>query len=164
MSTPEDFLHTTLPVLGKRVHRLGLACSYGIDDAGVKAALEERGLGFVFWTPRQKGEQALKAALKRNREGTVIMTGPTTAHWGGNITRYVDKTLKRLEIEQIDVGMVFWVGVTSSLTEDRLAEMVKLREAGKVKAIGCSIHDRPARRGLPPGPADDSLQRRSPRR
>ena len=143
MTTPDDFLHTTLPVLGKRVHRLALACTYGIDNAGVNTALQDRGLGFVFWTPRQKGEEAIKAALKRDREGTVLMTGPTTAHWGGNITRYVDKTLKRLETDHIDVGMVFWVGVTSSLTEDRLAEMVKLRDAGKVKAIGCSIHDRP---------------------
>lgn len=139
----DDFLHTTLPVLDKRVHRLGLACSYGIDNDGIDTALRDRGLGFVFWTPRQKGEAALKAALHRDREGTVLMTGPTTAHWGGNITRYIDKTLKRFDIDHIDVGMVFWVGVTSSLSDDRMAEMVTLRDAGKVKAIGCSIHDRP---------------------
>lgn len=144
----DDFLHTTLPVLGKRIHRLGLACSYGIDDAGIQAALADRGLGLVFWTPRQKGEAALKRRLQEAREDTVLMTGPTTAHWGGNITRYVDKTLRRLGIDHIDVGMVFWVGVTSSLTEDRMAEMVALRDAGKVKAIGCSIHDRPRAGGL----------------
>lgn len=144
----EDFLHVELPVLGKRVHRHALACSYGIDAAGVETALrpvEEggRGLGMVFWTPRQRGEAPLKAALRSRRDDIVLMTGPTTARWGGNITRYVDKTLKRLDIDHIDVGMVFWVGVTSSLTEARLEELVKLREAGKVRAIGCSIHDRP---------------------
>lgn len=138
----DDFLHTTLPVLGKRVHRLGLACSYGIDNAGVHTALHDRGLGFVFWTPRQKGEAALKAALKRNREGVVLMTGPTTAHWSGNLTRYVDKALKRLETDHLDVLMTFWVGVTSTLNEARFEEMVRLRESGKVRAIGCSIHDR----------------------
>lgn len=144
----EDFLHVELPVLGTRVHRHALACSYGIDEAGVEAALrpvEEggRGLGMVFWTPRQQGEQALKAALRRDRERIVLMTGPTTAHWGGNISRYVDKVLRRLDIDYIDVGMAFWVGVASSLTEARLEELVRLRESGKVRAIGCSIHDRP---------------------
>jgi aryl-alcohol dehydrogenase-like predicted oxidoreductase len=144
----EDFLHTTLPVLDKRVHRLGLACNFGIDSAGVQAALEDRGLGFVFWTPRQKGEAALKKRLRDAREDIVLMTGPTTAHWSGNVTKYVDKTLKRFNIDHIDVGMVLWVGVTASLTEDRMAELIKLRDAGKVKAIGCSIHDRPRAGGL----------------
>ena len=140
----DDFLHTTLPVLDKRIHRLGLACNYGLDDAGIEAALEDRGMGFVFWTPRQKhGEAPLRKRLKAARDEVVLMSGPTTAHWGGNITRYVDKTLRRLDIDHIDVGMVFWVGITASLTEDRMAEMMKLRDQGKVKAIGCSIHDRP---------------------
>ena len=142
----DDFLHTTLPVLGKRVHRLGLACSYGIDNAGVHTALHDRGLGFVFWTPRQKGEAALKAALKRNREGVVLMTGPTTAHWSGNLTRYVDKALKRLETDHLDVLMTFWVGVTSTLNEARFEEMVRLRESGKVREQDIFPHlseDRP---------------------
>ena len=138
----DDFLHTTLPVLGKRVHRMGMACSYGIDNAGVEAALSERGLGFVFWTPKQKGEAALKAAMKRDRDQVVLITGPTTARWSGNLTRYVDKALKRLETDHLDVLMTFWVGVTSTLNDARFEEMTRLRESGKVRAIGCSIHDR----------------------
>ena len=34
-----DFLHRYLPVVGKHVHRVGLAFSYGIDGAGTEAAL-----------------------------------------------------------------------------------------------------------------------------
>ncbi len=140
--TDDTFLHCDLPVLGRRVHRLGLSCGMGIDGAGIDAALAERGLGFVFWTPRQKGEATLKTALKRDRDGVVLMTGPTVAHWPGALTRYTDATLKRLGIDQIDVLMTFWVGVTSSLNERRLEELVALRDSGKVRAIGCSIHDR----------------------
>jgi len=138
----ESFHYTTLPVLGNRVHRLGLACNFGIDDQGVESALADRGLGLVFWTPRQKGGAALKRAMQRNRDGVVLLSGPTTAHWRGNLTRYVDKLLKRFEIEYLDVLMAFWVGVASSLTDSRLREMEALRESGKVRAIGCSIHDR----------------------
>ena len=138
----DSFLHTTLPVLGNRVHRLGLACNFGIDEAGVGAALNDRGLGMVFWTPKQKGGEAIKQAMKTNREGVVLVSGPTTAHWKGNLTRYVEKLLKRFEIESLDVLMAFWVGVASSLSDARLREMEALRESGKVRAIGCSIHDR----------------------
>jgi len=142
ISMTEDFLHTTLPILGNRTHRLGLACSFGIDNAGIETALTERGLGFVFWTPRQKGGDALKAALQRDRDSVVLMSGPTTAHWKGNLTRYVEKLLKRFDIEYLDVLMTFWVGVTSSLSESRFRELEALRSSGKVRAIGCSIHDR----------------------
>ncbi|GEM_PF-2655384 len=158
---PDDFLHVTLPVLGKRVHRHALACSYGIDDAGIETALRPvedggRGLGFVFWTPRQKGERALKAALKRDRESIVLMTGPTTARWGGNVTRYVDKALERLDIEYVDVGMVFWVGVTSGLTEARFEELIKLRDAG----TRCSgARQRGAARREPRGPPAGRVER-----
>ena len=38
--------------------------------------------------------------------------------------------------------MTFWVGVTSTLNDARFEEMTRLRESGKVRAIGCSIHDR----------------------
>ncbi len=138
----DAFLSTTLPVLGTRIHRLGLACSYGIDNDGIATAVNDRGLGFVFWTPRQKGEEALKARMKRDRDSVVLMTGPTTARWSGNLTRYVDKALKRLEVEQLDVLMALWVGVTSNLSDTRFEELVRLRESGKVRAIGCSIHDR----------------------
>ena len=141
-SASDDFLHTTLPVLGTRVHRLGLACSYGIDNQGIATAVNDRGLGFVFWTPRQKGEAALKARLKRDRDSLVLMTGPTTARWRGNLTRYVDNALKRLDVAHLDVLMALWVGVTSNLSEARFEELVRLRESGKVRAIGCSIHDR----------------------
>jgi len=138
----ESFQYTTLPVLGNRVHRLGLACNFGIDNDGVATALDERGLGLVFWTPRQKGAEAIQQAMKRDRESVVLLSGPTTAHWGGNLTRYVDKLLKRFEIETLDVLMAFWVGVASSLSDARLTEMEALRDSGKVRAIGCSIHDR----------------------
>jgi aryl-alcohol dehydrogenase-like predicted oxidoreductase len=138
----DDFLSTTLPVLGNTVHRVGLACNYGISNDDVAWALDEGGLNYLFWTPRHKGVAAIKAALKRDRERYVVMTGPTTAHWEGNLTRYVEKTLKKLDVEYLDVLMTFWVGITSRLNQTRLDELVALRESGKVRAVGCSIHDR----------------------
>lgn len=140
MST--DFLHTELPVVGKRVHRLGLACNYGIDDAGIRFAVE-RGIRYLFWTPRKKHTiPAVRDVLRERREEMVLATGPTTAWWAGNIRDYVEKTLRLLGTDYLDVLQVFWVGVTSSLSEKNLETLVKLREEGKCRAIGISIHNR----------------------
>ena len=80
------------------------------------------------------------------------MTGPT-AHWSGNLTRYVDKALKRLETDHLDVLMTFWVGVTSTLNEARFEEMVRLRSPGR-----CGPSGAPSTTGCGPG----KLAARSP--
>jgi aryl-alcohol dehydrogenase-like predicted oxidoreductase len=137
-----DFLSTDLPAVKKRVHRLGLAINYGIDDAGVGAAIE-RGMNYVFWPARTKLPPSLGAALKKDRDRFVIATGPTVGYFGGSVRRAAERALKRLGSDYIDVLHLFWVGVGARWTDATVGELVKLRESGKVRAIGVSIHDRP---------------------
>ena len=42
----------------------------------------------------------------------------------------------------IDIFQIFWLGRTSALTPSTIDALVSLRESGKVRAIGASIHDR----------------------
>jgi aryl-alcohol dehydrogenase-like predicted oxidoreductase len=138
-----DFTHRELPVIGKRVLRMGLAPSYGIDAAGVEWALGEGAMQYVFFTPRMKSAIGpLRRALQRDRERFVLATGPTTAWWSGGIRRFVDRTRTLLDIEQLDVLQIFWVGRTSRWTPAVAAELEALRDEGAVRAIGVSIHDR----------------------
>jgi aryl-alcohol dehydrogenase-like predicted oxidoreductase len=145
MPTPmQDFLQATLRCVGKPVHRLGLACNYGLDAEGFRHALDA-GLNYFFWTPfRTKAITPLLVdALARERDRYVVATGPTFGYFGGSIRRYTEKALRTLKTDHLDVLQVFWLGVTSALTEGTVGEMVRLREEGKVRAIGVSIHDRP---------------------
>ena len=88
----DDPLHRTLPVLGKRVFRLGLACSYGIDEGGIEHALCDTEINYLFWTPRMgRATPAVRRALARERKRYVVATGPTTAWWGGGLRRFVDR-------------------------------------------------------------------------
>ena len=138
-----DFTHRTLPVVDKKVTRLGLATNYGIDADGIRAAVD-RGMNYLFWTPRTPATTpAIKDVLAKDRDGIVLCTGPTTAWWGGNVRKFTENTLRLLGTDHLDVLQAFWVGVTSALTESTLGEMVRLREEGKTRAIGVSIHDRP---------------------
>jgi aryl-alcohol dehydrogenase-like predicted oxidoreductase len=139
----EEFRYRRLPVIDKRALRLGLACNFGIDAAGVDWALGEGGMQYVFWTPRHKlATEVLRRALKRDRDRYAVATGPTTALWSGNLRRYVDKVRTTLDIDQIDVLQMFWLGKISRWAPRIVAELESLRDEGAVRAIGISIHDR----------------------
>jgi aryl-alcohol dehydrogenase-like predicted oxidoreductase len=138
-----DFLYRTLPGVGKRVFRLGLAGSYGVETEAVNRLLDEGPVNYLFWTPRMgRVTPAVKCALERNREKYVIATGPTTAWWAANLRRFVDKALQVLATDYLDVLQMHWLGVASTWKENTVEQMVALREAGKVKALGVSIHNR----------------------
>lgn len=138
----DSFLYKEVPTFGKRVHRLGLACNYGIDSDGVRAAFD-RGVNYVFWTPFQrKGTSPLRDALKRDRERYVVATGPTLGFFAGGLRRGLDRALQQLDTDYVDVFQIFWLGTTSALTEGVTEELVRMRESGKVRRVGVSIHDR----------------------
>jgi aryl-alcohol dehydrogenase-like predicted oxidoreductase len=140
----EDFTHRRLRRVGKRVHRMGIACNYGLDPDGFSAALE-RGANYIFWTAMRTGKitPVLREALRRDRERYVVASGPSFAVTGGNVTRGVESLLKKLGTDYLDVYQLFWVGVTSSWREATADALAKLKEQGKIRATGVSIHDRP---------------------
>ncbi len=137
-----DFLYRDVPALGRRVFRLGLATNYGVEGVDLEWALEQ-GVNYVFWTPKAREvTTSLKAAIKRDRESLIIACGPTTGYFGGSIRRTCERLLKELGTEYIDVFQLFWLGRMSAWTSSTIDALVSLRESGKVRAIGVSIHDR----------------------
>jgi aryl-alcohol dehydrogenase-like predicted oxidoreductase len=139
---PDDFQHRDVPAFRKRVFRLGLAVSHGLDDSGIREALDGP-MNYVFWTPTARRMVApLREALARDRERYVVATGPTFGWFSGPIRRRVEGALRMLGTDYIDVLQLYWVGVSSALSEANLEVLSRLREEGKVRAIGVSIHDR----------------------
>jgi aryl-alcohol dehydrogenase-like predicted oxidoreductase len=138
-----DFLHRDVPAFGKNVHRLGLALNYGVDPDGVRAGIE-RGIQYFFWTPMRtsKATPVLKEALARDRSRFIVSAGPTLGFFGGSVRRGLERALRALGTDYIDVLNLFWVGVGSALTDATLGELMRLKEEKKVSAIGISIHDR----------------------
>jgi aryl-alcohol dehydrogenase-like predicted oxidoreductase len=139
----DDFTHRTPRALGKAVHRLGLACNMGIDGrAFAKAA--ERGVNYVLWSPfrTRSVTPVLVEKLKADRERMVVATGPTLGFFRGGVRRGCEGLLRKLGTEYIDVFQLFWLGVSSALTDGTADELSKLKAEGKIRAIGVSIHDR----------------------
>jgi aryl-alcohol dehydrogenase-like predicted oxidoreductase len=140
MGTP-DFQYREPRALGKRVHRLGLATSHGLDQAGMRAAID-MGLNYLFYT-RASFAPVVREAIRRDRERYVVATGPVIGHFPFTIRRAAEKTLRTLGTDYLDVFHLFWAGRLSALGPRTFDELLRLKEEGKIRAIGTSIHDRP---------------------
>ena len=139
----DTFTHRTLPRVGKRVYRLGLSASYGMDERTAREALDGP-FQYVFWPAGARVLTApLRDACRRDRERYVIASGPTLGFLARSPRRRVEKALRLLGTDYLDVLQLFWAGVGASLAPRMLDELVRLREEGKVRAVGVSTHDRP---------------------
>jgi aryl-alcohol dehydrogenase-like predicted oxidoreductase len=137
-----DFVHRDVPVLRKRVFRVGLSGTFGLDEAGCREALER--VEYVFWSPRMKGlTPALRDAVARNRERYAISAGPLLGYFPGAVRKAAEAALRTLHTDYLDVFQLYWLGKMSAFTGAVQEELVALREEGKVRALGVSIHDRP---------------------
>lgn len=144
MGPMDSWLYATPPAFrGKRLFRLGLAANYGIDEDGVRAAMD-RGINLFLWNFRSGGlKNPLREALKSRRDEVAIAGFASLGYFGWSVRRGAESLLKNLGTDHLDVLMLGWVGVGSAVTDATMKELVHLRESGKVGAIGCSIHDRP---------------------
>lgn len=135
------FAYREVQRLGRTLFRLGLSGSFGLDEAGCREALER--IQYVFWHPRMKGlTPALREAVARDRERYAITAGPMFAYFPGTVRRAAEAALRTLGVEYLDVLQLYWLGTFSVLAGAVQEEMLKLRDEGKVRALGVSIHDR----------------------
>jgi aryl-alcohol dehydrogenase-like predicted oxidoreductase len=136
------FTHREVPRLGRRLFRLGLSGSFGLDEPGCREALES--VQYVFWSPRMKTlTPALRDALARDRDRYVVSAGPLFGYFPGAVRRAAEAALRTLGVDTLDVFQLYWLGKMSAFTAAVQEEMFRLREEGKVRALGVSIHDRP---------------------
>jgi aryl-alcohol dehydrogenase-like predicted oxidoreductase len=146
------FLVRDVPALRKRVFRLGLSGSFGLDEAASREALER--VQYVFWSPHMKGlTPALRDALRRDRERYVVSAGPLVGWFPGAVRRAAERALRTLGTDHLDVLQLYWLSKMSALTGAVQEELLRLKEEGKARAVGVSIHDRPRAGRL----AEDSI-------
>ena len=136
-----DLLHRDVPALRKRVHRVGLSGSFGLDESGAREALER--LQYVFWSSRMKGlTPALRDALRRDRERYVVSAGPMLGYFPGAVRKATEKALRTLGTDYLDVLQLYWLSKMSAFTGAVQEELLRLKAEGKARAIGVSTHDR----------------------
>ena len=140
-----SFTHMDLPHVGKQVLRMGMAGNYGLQTSDIRYAADQ-GVSFWLWSPHfKKVTPVLKDLLHREPERHVVAA--YTGTWGtvitaGQVRKGAEKALRILGVDQIDILLVGWLGRVSRFTPHIQDELLRLKQEGKARAIGTSIHDR----------------------
>ena len=140
-SIQSDFSFRILPVIEKRVFRMGIAGNYGIDSSDVEWAAEQGANYWVWGAGFKKVTAGIKKVIGKNREKNVVaLLG--WGFFGWQIRQSVEKALSKLNTDYLDVFKLGWLGRTSVYSRGVVDLLLKLKQEGKIKAIGISIHDR----------------------
>ena len=136
-----DFAFRVLPVIDKRVFRIGIAGNYGIDSSDVKWAAEHGANYWVWGHSFKKVTAGIKEVIRKDREKNVVsLLG--WGFFGRQVRRSIEKALRNLNTDYLDVFKLGWLGRTSIYSQGVVDSLLKLKQEGKIKAIGTSIHDR----------------------
>jgi aryl-alcohol dehydrogenase-like predicted oxidoreductase len=140
-SIQSDFSYRTLPVIDKRVFRMGIAGNYGIDSSDVEWAAEQGANYWVWGASFKKVTAGIKEVIRKNREKNVVaLLG--WGFFGWQVRQSIEKALRKLNTDYLDVFKLGWLGRTSIYSQGVVDSLLKLKQEGKIKAIGTSIHDR----------------------
>ena len=140
-SIQSDFSFRILPVIEKQVFRMGIAGNYGIDSSDVEWAAENGANYWVWGASFKKVTAGIKEVIRKNREKNVVaILG--WGFFGWQIRQTVEKALRKLNTDYLDVFKLGWLGRTSIYSQGIIDSLLKLKQEGKIKAIGTSIHDR----------------------
>ena len=139
----DDFLHTTLGRTGLSVHRVGLSATYRPGKDTVRRAIEE-GLNYFFcFGVDTHMTKVLREEMKGRRERFVVATGAYNLLFGHpNIERSLEKRLRQLGTDYIDVFMYLGVTRPKDFPPELIDEFHALKGTGKVRFIGLSTHAR----------------------
>jgi aryl-alcohol dehydrogenase-like predicted oxidoreductase len=146
------------PFNSSSVTPLNVTSSYGIDASGVERAFHELGVNYFFMTSKNDGvKEGLRRLIKAGHREELVIAGGANVPTGFGVRAAFDKDLKALGTDYLDVFQIFWVQYHWYVTGQTWPAMRKLKEDGRVKMLGMSIHDRVLARTLVDEIAPDML-------
>jgi aryl-alcohol dehydrogenase-like predicted oxidoreductase len=138
-----DFTRASLGQISNSVFRLGLAASYWPGKKAIYKALDEGVNYFFYFGFDMQMAGVLREVLQRDREKNVVATGAYNYIWGRqNLRRTLEKRLRQLRTDYIDVFHFLGVMKPKELTDRVRDELAELRADSRVRGVAISCHDR----------------------
>jgi aryl-alcohol dehydrogenase-like predicted oxidoreductase len=138
-----DFLYTALGKYPTPVFRVGLSATYRCGRKTIYKALDEGFNYFFFFGIDTQMTAVLRDVLRRDRERMFVATGGYNCiWWAQNLHRVLEKRLRQLRTDYIDVFHFLGVRKKAEYTDRVRDEMEALRHDGRVRGISISTHDR----------------------
>jgi HEAT repeat protein len=156
---PADGRVPTFPLgnTGLSVSRLAVSGRYQLPGPALHDAAAA-GINTFFWEPSYAH---LTRFLRTSRGSRVIMAGSYHAD-AASIRRDVERALRLLRAERIEVFLLFWARSAARLEGEGLEALQRLKQQGKIGAMGFSTHLRDvALGGLDTGRWDALMTRHS---
>lgn len=130
----------TLGQTGLRISPLVLSGAHGLPAAACAEAYDA-GVRAFFWEPRYKEMSRFLRSRRITRDSFVVVAGTYFA--GPDAIRNdVERTLRQLRFDWIDVFLLFWVRSSERVSKEDFAALDQLRSEGKIRTFGFSSHDR----------------------
>jgi aryl-alcohol dehydrogenase-like predicted oxidoreductase len=128
---------------GINVSPLGLSASYFPGKKTVYAAVDE-GINFFFAFGFDiQMIRPLRELMRARRDNFVLATGAYNyIWWAQDVRKTLEKRLRQFKTDYIDVFLFMGVMKPAEFTPKVREDLMKLKEEGKVRAIGISCHHR----------------------
>jgi len=130
----------TLGQTGLRLSPLVLSGAHGLPAAACAEAYDA-GIRSFFWEPRYRELSKFLRSRRLTRDSFVVVAGTYYAGAEG-IRADVERTLKQLRFDFIDVFLLFWVRSSERVSNEDFGVLESLRTEGKIRTFGFSSHDR----------------------
>jgi len=137
----EDFSVTHLPKIDKQVLRMGIAGNYGMDSSDIQWAAEQGANYWLWGSSFKKVTSGIREVISHERDKHVLAV-LSWGYFGWQVRKNVENALRTLDTDYIDVFKLGWLSKTSAYTDGIIQSLLKLKQEGKIRAIGTSIHDR----------------------
>jgi len=134
------FERVSLGRTGLRVTRLGVAASYGTNEAMVEAAAE-RGVNYFWWGAlrTKKMARGIKAVARKKREDLVVVLH-AMSRTPSAMSTLVQKSTNRLGVDYLDVLLL--AGYNKAPDPRLLEHAQELRNKGSIRFVALSGHQR----------------------
>lgn len=142
-----------LGATGLSVSPLGLAAmsvrgsrarAPGLTAADVERAYYEHGITtFLVHFLMKPLCEGVRRLIRAGNRDELVLVSEVGLPFAGSVRRGLERHLRVLGTDRLDVWLVGWVRGRWYLRPRVWDAMVRLREAGKTRAIGFSSHDRP---------------------
>jgi aryl-alcohol dehydrogenase-like predicted oxidoreductase len=140
-----DFSHTTLGNTEMKIHRLGLAATYWPGKKTIYRAMDA-GMNFLFFFGFDRQMvHVIRDMSSSLRQTFVVATGAYNLILGyppPNLRRTLEKRLRHLRTDYLDLFMFLGVTRERDFPERAQEELYRLKEEGKIRAVGMTTHDR----------------------
>lgn len=124
-----------------KVSRMGISGHYMLPEEGFAMALD-LGINAFFWEPIYLSQTRYFKSISRARKAELVTCCGTFEASPKGMRRDIERALKSMDLEQLQVFYIFWVRERERLSDELLAEMERCQRDGLVHTFGVSTHSR----------------------